>query len=87
MMASTFCAMKFWIWFSCLPMSFWASSNWIGTFSCCARVFMLARTAVRKLSSNKAIDTPSVAACAAAEQRRQYAGKQRQTNALHPLEV
>src|SRR5436305_595822 len=67
MMASTLCAMKFWIWLSCLPMSFWASSNWIGTLSCCARSFMLARTAVRKLSSNKAMETPSVAACGAAD--------------------
>src|SRR2546429_316977 len=67
MMASTLCAMKFWIWLSCLPMSFWASSNWIGTLSCCARSFMLARTAVRKLSSNRAIETPSVAACGAAD--------------------
>src|SRR6266513_3697571 len=67
MMASTLCAMKFWIWLSCLPMSFWAASNWIGTLSCCARSFMLARTAVRKLSSNRAIETPSVAACGAAD--------------------
>ena len=46
-------------------MSFWASSNWIDTFSSCARWRMAARTVVRKLSSNSAMLTPTVSACAA----------------------
>src|SRR5579862_4351991 len=48
-------------------MSLWASSNWIVACTCRARTCMLARTAVRKLSSNWAIVTPIVAACAAAD--------------------
>src|SRR5579862_1735305 len=48
-------------------MSLCASSNWIAAWICWARVSMLARTAVRKLSSNCAMVTPIVAACAAAD--------------------
>src|SRR5579859_1898069 len=65
MIASTCWAMKFCVWLSWRPMSFWASSNWIDTFASWARSRMAARTVVRKLSSNSAMETPMVRAGAA----------------------
>ncbi|MEC5206733.1 hypothetical protein QF022_001689 [Vogesella perlucida] len=62
-MASTFWAMKFCTWESCLPMSFWASSNCtLTSFWLAAWLFMLLRTTVRKLSSKADMVTPILAA-------------------------
>src|SRR5688500_12917098 len=59
MMASTPCAMKFWIWLSCLATSFCASSTCRRTPSSVrACSSMPLRSTVRKLSSKSAIETP-----------------------------